>query len=52
MNNILLILMTVINPLNAGIRISDGASATDIIFWGALFLWGVCAGLWAQKNLS
>jgi hypothetical protein len=51
-NSLLLIVMTVFNVSSIVIRLADKSPLEDIIFWGALFLWGVCAGLWLEKNLS
>jgi archaellum biogenesis protein FlaJ (TadC family) len=52
MNTFLLIIMTVFNISSIIVRLVKGDPPSDLIFWGALFLWGVCAGLWLEKNLS
>jgi hypothetical protein len=51
-NSLLLIVMTVFNVFSIIGRLANKSPLEDIIFWGALFLWGICLGLWAEKNLS
>jgi archaellum biogenesis protein FlaJ (TadC family) len=51
MNTILLIIMTVFNISSIIVRLVAGDPLSNLIFWAALFLWGLCAGLWLQTNL-
>jgi archaellum biogenesis protein FlaJ (TadC family) len=51
-NTIFLVVMTAVNIPNAVIKISNGTPWIDTIFWGALFLWGSCLGMWLEKRLG
>ena len=52
MNMFFLVIMAAVNFTSIVVRLAEGAPWTEVIFWGALVLWGVCNGLWIQENLT